>query len=304
MTSTGCRAVALPIYNEEANLEGLLDFLLGETSFDRIVAVDDASTDRSAEILASWAARHSRIRALTAPERSGQLAAWRWAAEAEPHADLVCFVDADALPLPGAIGMLFDALDADRHLVSTSGRVLPDDVSARWPAARFRASVVHALRSLDHARSSIIGRFFAVRRAWFLKTATRSDIIANDSFLAGSAAREGLRTLYVPQAVCRYTEAQNSFDFAAQRQRADAGYAQLRRLNVLFPQDEPTFGDYARVFFTNGLQDPVGAFAWGIEQGRARWIRAYRAAGRDEGSWQVQESTKRRLGDDSARYDR
>ncbi|MBD5635938.1 MAG: hypothetical protein IAI49_15835, partial [Candidatus Eremiobacteraeota bacterium] len=143
--------------------------------------------------------------------------------------------------------------------------------------------------------NTLIGRFFAVRRGWFLETATRSDIIANDAYLGGAAQRAGLRSRYVPEALCYYGEAQTSFDFAAQRQRADAGYAQLRQAGVLVPSDEPAAYDYARVLAAAAIRDPAGAFAWAREQLKARGLRAYRPSGRDAGAWEIQASTKRRL---------
>ncbi len=289
------RVVALPIYNEEANLRDLLDVLVRDDSFDRIVAIDDCSSDGSRTILSEYANAHRRVEAVTLTERSGQLAAWRRAASMAQGASSICFIDADSMPLAGAVAKLFDALEVDDDAVIASGRVVPDDVSSRWAAARFRAEALHQLRSMGRVRDSIIGRFFAVNRDWFLQVAVRSDIIANDAFLGCSAARMHLGSRYVPNAVCRYAEARNTFDFAAQRQRADAGYAQLRKLQILQPQDEPSATDYARAILAVSISDPVAAPAWASQQLKARFTRAYRAVGRDDGIWEVQASTKRRL---------
>ena len=167
--------------------------------------------------------------------------------------------------------------------------------SRSWAAARFRAEVVHRLRALQLPRHTIMGRFFAVRREWFLATARRSDIIANDAYLGGAAQRAGRISRYVPAAVCYYGEAQTTFDFAAQRQRADAGYAQLRAMSVIEPSDEPRFVDYLRVVAVAAAADPIAASSWIGEQIKGRRLRAYRVSGRDEGSWEIQASTKRRL---------
>lgn len=289
------RAIGLPVFNEEANLAALLRFLVEEPGLDEIVAVDDCSTDESLEILTRFARRYDRIAVLRAAERSGQLAAWRSAAEATTAA-AICFVDADAIPARGACAILFEALERDARLVVVSGRTTPDADSLRWPAARFRAELVHRLRALQLPRHAIIGRFFAVRRDWFLETALRSDIIANDAYLGGAAERAGRTSRYLPQAVCYYGEAQTTFDFAAQRQRADAGYAQLRDLGVIERSDEPQLADYLRVVASAALFDPLAALAWTGQQLKGRRLRAYRASGKDAGSWEVQTSTKRALG--------
>jgi len=285
----------LPVFNEEANLEELLRFLVDEAGVDEIVAVDDCSTDGSPEILNRFAHRYDRVRIFRATERSGQLAAWRRAAE-ETSATAICFIDADAMPARGACGILFDALESDANLVAASGRTMPDAHSRVWPAARFRAELVHRLRALQLARHTIIGRFFAVRRDWFLGAALRSDIIANDAYLGGAAARSGRTSAYVPSAICYYGEAQTTFDFAAQRQRADAGYAQLRDLGIVRREDAPRFADYVRVVAAAAASDPMAAAAWMSEQVKARGLRAYRESGKDSGGWEVQASTKRRLG--------
>jgi cellulose synthase/poly-beta-1,6-N-acetylglucosamine synthase-like glycosyltransferase len=289
------RAVGLPVFNEEANLAELLQFLVDENDIDEIVAVDDCSTDGSLEILKRFAIDYDQVRVFQATERSGQLAAWRRAAS-ESRADAICFIDADAIPARGACSILFDALEGDPNLVAASGRTMPDADSRVWPAARFRADLVHRLRALQLPRHTIIGRFFAVRRGWFLETALRSDIIANDAYLGGAAARSGRTSKYVPSAICYYGEAQTTFDFAAQRQRADAGYAQLRDLGIVYPEDAPRFADYVRVIAAAAASDPAAAAAWASEQMKARGLRAYRASGKDAGGWEVQASTKRRLG--------
>lgn len=295
MSDLARRFVIVPVYNEEANLAALLDALLVEDGLDAVVAVDDRSSDDSPRILERYAERFSKVRVVTAPERSGQLAAWRTAAALATDGSTLCFVDADSLPQPGAITKLFRTVECDADVVLASGRVAADRVSARWAAARFRAEALHRLRALGRVRDSTIGRFFAARRDWFLAAAVRSDIIANDAFLACRAARSGFVARYVPSAICAYSEASNAFDFAAQRQRADAGYAQLRAMGLLLPEDEPRFVDYLRALGAAGVRDPSGFASWVAEQVRAKTLRAYRAVGKNDGIWEVQASTKRSL---------
>ncbi len=272
----------------------MLDFLLKEPGVSRIIAVDDQSSDRSYAIVTERAGRDNRLVLLQTAERSGQLAAWKIAAEHAETEDIV-FIDADSRPAPGAISRLASTLSANRALAVVSGRVEPDAESARWPAARFRASILHRVRSLQHPKETIIGRFFAIRRHWFLATADRSDIIANDAFLGASARRQNLATEYVSGAVTRYCEAQSTYDFAAQRQRADAGYRQLRELGILRSSDEPKLIEYLGCFASAALRDPFGAFAWAREQLKARKLSAYRQSGKDEGAWEIQATTKRTL---------
>ncbi|MEX5285467.1 glycosyltransferase [Selenomonas sputigena] len=58
-------SIVLPVYNGEKYLRESLDSILGQTFADwELIAVDDCSTDSTPEILASYAARDSRIRVL------------------------------------------------------------------------------------------------------------------------------------------------------------------------------------------------------------------------------------------------
>jgi glycosyltransferase involved in cell wall biosynthesis len=286
--------VALPIYNEEANLEALLRSLVDEPGLEQLIGVDDRSTDRSFAILQAAQASDERVLALQNPERSGQLAAWILAARTA-KTDTIVFVDADAIPERGASAALVRAIGDDPSVVAASGRVVPDRVSGRWPPARFRSAVIHRVRSLGHPKVAIIGRFFAVRREWFLSAVTRSDIIANDAYIGALAARKHLQVRYVPAAVCRYVEAHSAFDFAAQRQRADAGYAQLERLGILRANDGPSLAACLLAVAREALADPIGAIGWGALQVRARFLHAYRVSGRDRGAWEIQTTTKRSI---------
>jgi glycosyltransferase involved in cell wall biosynthesis len=286
--------VALPIYNEEANLAAVLRMLADEPGIEQLIGVDDRSSDRSFAILQAAQVANERVLALQNPERSGQLAAWILAARAA-KTETIVFVDADAMPDRGAPAALVRAIGSDRSVVAASGRVVPDGVSGQWPPARFRSAVLHRVRSLGHPKEAIIGRFFAVRREWFLDAMARSDIIANDAYIGALAARERLQVRYVPAAVCRYVEARSSFDFAAQRQRADAGYAQLRRLGILRSGDCPSPAAYLAAVLREALADPVGGVSWAALQVRARFLNAYRVSGGNRGAWETQTTTKRSI---------
>jgi len=286
--------VGIPVFNEASTLGTLLDRLVTDPGVAAIVVADDGSTDDSYAIASSFAERFDTVRVLWAPQRGGQLAAWRRAAE-YARTSTLCFIDADALPAEGAIAKLDGALQRDPALVAASGRTVPDKASGAWPAARFRAELVHRVRKLQRSRDAIIGRFFAVRRTWFLTALERPDIIANDAYIGTSARRSGRSVRYVEDAVCYYGEARTTFDFAAQRQRADAGYAQLRALDLLSRADEPRLHEYVAIAIAASVHDPLGAFAWISQQTRARGVRAYRAHGSNAGAWEPQATTKCKL---------
>lgn len=288
--------VGIPIYNEEANLACLLDVLTSDPTIDLIIGVDDGSSDRSPQILDSFVPT-GKVIATENVQRSGQLAGWRKAAELalSRGASTVAFIDADAIPDEGAVKRLISTLELESSLAIASGRVIPANDLSAYRASAFRAAIMHRVRSRSYPKEAIIGRFFATRCDWFLDAAQRTDIIANDTYLSCLAVNSGLRSRYVPEAICRYTESENLLDFAAQRQRADAGYRQLTAMGVLRPEHGPRFVQYVGEFFKSALADPIGAVAWVREQLRGRRVKAYKAHAGD-GTWETQPSTKRRVG--------
>lgn len=88
-------SVLVAVYNAEAYLEQCLDSLLGQTLQDiQILCIDDCSTDRSWDILQSYARKDSRVELFQMPENSGQAKARN---EGLRHARgrFVAFLDSD-----------------------------------------------------------------------------------------------------------------------------------------------------------------------------------------------------------------
>lgn len=282
-------SVAIPVYNEERNLPALLDSLLGEAELENVLVADDGSTDGSPSILREYSRRDSKIVSLHTGGRAGPLAGWRIAVEAA-KTPFVLLIDADTRPSPGAIRILLDAVSKSAEIAVASGRVVPINDLTSYPAGRFRATAIHKLRLLGFPRDAVIGRLAMVRRAWFCSSVTEAGIIACDAYLGCLAVSCGLKALYVPGATCRYTEVTNLFDFASQRQRADKGYRQLRRMGIIRPGYEPSIRDYVRVLASAALEDPGGAAAWAREQVRGKFVHAYTA--RPDGSWDALDTTK------------
>lgn len=117
--------VVVPVRDRAADLDRCLDTLhLGAA----VVVVDDGSTDAAA--LASVSARHGAR--LVRRRRSGGPAAARNAGLAATTADLVAFVDSDALVPAETLRRLADHL-ADPAVAAVAPRVRPAP-SVAWPA--------------------------------------------------------------------------------------------------------------------------------------------------------------------------
>ena len=107
----------MPVYNEEENIEHALrvatDALTQFTSDHEIIVVDDASTDRSPEILRGLAAADPRIKVLR-HERNEKLGGSLRDGFAAASNELVLYMDADLPWDPREIGRALSAMEVTR----------------------------------------------------------------------------------------------------------------------------------------------------------------------------------------------
>ena len=100
-------SVLIPARNEEANIEACLESVLASRGVEiEVVVLDDASTDRTAEIVREIAVRDARVRLVATRElpvgwNGKQYACWLLAQEAS--AAVMLFLDADVRLKPDAV---------------------------------------------------------------------------------------------------------------------------------------------------------------------------------------------------------
>jgi CDP-glycerol glycerophosphotransferase len=104
----------LPVHGVQGYLRQCLDSILRQSFTDlEVIAIDDASTDHSGEILDSYAERDPRVRVLHLPSNVG-LGAARNIGLSEASGDYVWFVDSDDWISPGCLRALAGRLTALR----------------------------------------------------------------------------------------------------------------------------------------------------------------------------------------------
>jgi len=107
----------MPVYNEEENIEHALrvatDALTQFTSDHEIIVIDDASTDRSPEILRGLAAADPRIRVLR-HDRNEKLGGSLRDGFAAASKELILYMDADLPWDPREIGRALSAMEVTR----------------------------------------------------------------------------------------------------------------------------------------------------------------------------------------------
>lgn len=110
-------SVVLPLRNARGTLDAALGSVLAQTDPDfEVLAIDDGSSDGSAERLREWAARDARVRVLGLPESGGDLvAALRLGCEAARGRYLLR-MDADDLAHPERLARSRALLESDPRL--------------------------------------------------------------------------------------------------------------------------------------------------------------------------------------------
>ncbi|MFI1965960.1 glycosyltransferase [Streptomyces pathocidini] len=127
--------------------DAVLSALRQGTPVAEVIAVDDASTDRTPEVLAELAARHARIRVIRRTTNSGGCGSPRNDGLRAATAPYVMFLDSDDVLEPGAAEALFTA--ADRHGAQVVAgrsvrRELPQGRDVPWQSALFVREAVYA----------------------------------------------------------------------------------------------------------------------------------------------------------------
>jgi glycosyltransferase involved in cell wall biosynthesis len=125
-------SIVMPVHNAERHLAHALDSALRQTYRPiEIIAVDDGSTDRSAEILAQYVASHAAQVTYLHQKNMGAAAA-RNAALAAARGEYIAFLDADDLWAPNKLEVQIAYLESrpDVQLVASRWRVLSSEQEA------------------------------------------------------------------------------------------------------------------------------------------------------------------------------
>jgi len=151
--------VVIPCYNRADTVEQALDSVLTQAEPpQRVILVDDGSSDRTARVLRELERCHGRVQAVLLPRNGGASAA-RNAGMACARAEWLAFLDSDDAWLPGAAVALLDAAGDHDVVVGQFRRAWPDgtlgDPECGWEAG----DILPAL-----ARTGAIGPSWSIVR--------------------------------------------------------------------------------------------------------------------------------------------
>ena len=285
-TPTVCLIIAA--HDEEAVIGGRLENAL-ELDYPperlEIVVTSDASTDRTHEIVRSFAGRGVR---LIENERGGKLPAQQAAVRAT-DSELIAFSDANSLWEPGALRLLAATL-ADPEVGYVCGRLRltdPDDAALNREGLYWRYELW--LREKESLLGSVTagnGAIYAIRRSAFLEL---PPFLGHDLSLPFRLARRGLRSVYDPTAVATEPSAASTgAEWGRKVRMMSRSWWNLTRGGMLDPRGQRPLYVYqlyshrllryasgllhAALLATSAVLAPVSALASLLFAGQIAWL--------------------------------
>ncbi len=147
-------SVITPAYNAEAYVASCIESVLGQTFGDlELVIVDDGSTDGTADVIASFAAKDPRVRGFRGPNRGVSYA--RNVALRHSHGRYLALLDADDQWAPSFAATMVRILDRQPSVGVVVGNALNvggpfDGTPVRpWPAEPRQIRFIDMIEHLD-----------------------------------------------------------------------------------------------------------------------------------------------------------
>jgi cellulose synthase/poly-beta-1,6-N-acetylglucosamine synthase-like glycosyltransferase len=195
--------VLITAYNEERDLQAKLENTLAldyPNDLLEILVASDCSSDRTDEIVRSFASRGVRLH--RQPQRLGKTAAQNAAVELA-RGEIILFSDATTLYQPDVLKVMMPAF-ADVGVGCVAGRLIYVDPSKSsiGQGARSYWGYESFLKKHESQVCSLIGVsgcLYAVRRSAYVPMYHEA---CSDFLIATKVMEQGLRAIYEPAAVC------------------------------------------------------------------------------------------------------
>ena len=195
--------VVIAAYNEERDLAAKLENTLAldyPPSHLEVIVTSDCSSDRTDEIARSFAARGVRLH--RQEERHGKTAAQN-AAVTKARGEIIVFSDATTHYRPDVLKLMVPAF-ADKSVGCVTGRVIYQDEkdSSVGTGTQSYWNYEFFLKRHESAVCSLIGVcgcMYAVRASAYIPLYNEA---CSDFIIATTMVEQGLRAVYVPEAVC------------------------------------------------------------------------------------------------------
>jgi cellulose synthase/poly-beta-1,6-N-acetylglucosamine synthase-like glycosyltransferase len=196
-------SVIIAAYNEERDLAAKLENTLAldyPKSQLEIIVTSDCSSDRTDEIAKSFESRGVRLH--RQPERHGKTAAQNAAVEIA-RGEIIIFSDATTHYQPDIVRLLTRPF-ADPSVGCATGRVIYQDVKESSVGAGTQSYWNYEFFLKRHESNvcsliGVCGCMYAVRKSAYVPLYNDA---CSDFIIATTMVEQGLRAVYVPEAVC------------------------------------------------------------------------------------------------------
>jgi poly-beta-1,6-N-acetyl-D-glucosamine synthase len=218
-------SVGVTAYNEQANIDRLLDVLLDQdlhtVEIAEIIVVASGCTDNTVPIVESYAARESRVKLFVQATREGKTAAIN-VFLANATCDICVLESGDTLPDVHAVEGLV-SMFADPTVGMTGAHKIPvntpDHLVGLFTHLRLRLE--HQL-CLEIPR---LGEMIAFRKVF---DRLPPDVAMDEAFVEALVVKRGMQVRYAPDAIVYNTGPESINDFVRQRRRNHAGHLYLK----------------------------------------------------------------------------
>ena len=203
----GC-SIIIPCFNEEEQVRATIRYAM-QTQYPlfEVIAVNDGSSDRTAEILDELAAQYPKLRVVHLAENQGKAYALRAGTMVSQYEFLVC-IDSDALLHPHAVFWMMHQLTSYPRVGAVTGN--PRIINRSSILGKLQVGEFSSIIGLIKRAQRTYGRIFTVSGviAGFRKTALdrigywRDDMITEDIDVSWRLQFDHWDLQYVPKALC------------------------------------------------------------------------------------------------------
>jgi succinoglycan biosynthesis protein ExoO len=257
-------------YNAEPYIEAAIRSALSQEGVAvEVVIVDDASTDRTADIAETLARKDDRVRLLRQRENAGPAAA-RNLALAQAKGEWIAVLDADDAIEPERTTHLLDLADATAADIVADNLIPFDDVTGHeLPAALARgpSDYVFVVTPADYMRSNILlGRGFALG---YLKPMVRSSLLSRHPIRYDSTVHLGEDFLFCLEALflgARYVVSTQPYYRYRMKRGSQSHRLSLAHVDQLARGFENLI---VRAHVHGDVEDAVAAYRHGLDRAKA-----------------------------------
>lgn len=201
-------SIIIPCFNEEAQVDQTIKFAMQSQYPEfEVIAVNDGSSDRTAEILNELAEQYPKLRVVHLAENQGKAYALKAGAMVSHYEYLIC-IDGDALLHPHAVLWMTDHLTRFPRVGAVTGN--PRIVNRSSVLGKIQVGEFSSIIGLIKRAQRTYGRIFTISGAiaGFRKSALdrigywRDDMITEDIDVSWRLQFDHWDLQYVPKALC------------------------------------------------------------------------------------------------------